>query len=254
MLKQKFGRIDNVLTGDPMDLILFRKTGWIMDEGVENIDETQLFDILQPTMIRSPPLCSGSESDVELAVIRQFTFSSSLQRMSVIVHNPNEASHTQHLYCKGAPEKIASLCVPSTIPQDFQKCIDGYAQYGYRLIAVASRCLQMNYVRAQKIKREHVECELTMLGIIVMENRLKEETTGVINQLNKANIRTIMVTGDNLLTAMSVARECGIIRPNKRAFILETTNSKTADGRTHLVLRQSVSSAEDIVNFQIFSH
>jgi cation-transporting ATPase 13A2 len=56
-----------------------------------------------------------------------------------------------------------------------------------------------------------------------------------------------MVTGDNLLTAMSVARECGIIRPTKRAFLLDTTSAKTNDGRTRLVLKQSVSSAEDLV-------
>lgn len=58
-----------------------------------------------------------------------------------------------------------------------------------------------------------------------------------------------MITGDNLLTAMSVARECGIIRPNKRAFLLEASTSgvKSRDGRTHLILKQSVSSSEDVV-------
>ena len=80
-------RIDKVLNGDPLDLVLFRKTGWIMDEASERIgDETAQFDILQvyflinlkfflqPTVIRSPPLHSSVESEVELAVIRQFTF------------------------------------------------------------------------------------------------------------------------------------------------------------------------------------
>jgi hypothetical protein len=56
-----------------------------------------------------------------------------------------------------------------------------------------------------------------------------------------------MVTGDNLLTAMSVARECGIIRPNKKAFLLEATNNKSSTGKTLLSLRQSVSSSEEVV-------
>ena len=43
--------------------------------------------------------------------------------------------------------------------------------------------------------REQVECDLTFLGLLVMENRLKPETTPVIRQLSEANIRTIMVTG-----------------------------------------------------------
>ena len=66
-----------MLNGDPLDLVLFRKTGWIMDEASESggpVDETAQFDILQPTVIRSPPLHSAMESEVELAIIRQFTF------------------------------------------------------------------------------------------------------------------------------------------------------------------------------------
>uniref|UniRef100_A0A915DDE9 Cation-transporting ATPase n=1 Tax=Ditylenchus dipsaci TaxID=166011 RepID=A0A915DDE9_9BILA len=221
-------RIEKELNGDPLDLILFRKTGWILDEAdgtSDEVDETAMFDMLQPTVIRPHHY-----------ILLQNPISS-LQRMAVIVHNPNEPSRNMHLYCKGAPEMIASLCRPDTVPSDYQTVVDNYAQHGYRLIAVASRKLELSYVKAQKIKRDQVECDLIMLGLIVMENRLKDRTTGVINQLNRANIRTVMITGDNLLTAMSVARECGIIR----------------DGRTHLVLKQSVSAAEDLIEMDELS-
>jgi len=45
-----------------------------------------------------------------------------------------------------------------------------------------------------------------------MENKLKPETTGVIEDLQKCKIRTIMATGDNALTAISVARQCSMIK------------------------------------------
>ena len=44
-----------------------------------------------------------------------------------------------------------------------------------------------------------------------MENRLKPETCEVISRLKEANIRTIMCTGDNILTALSVAHDCDMI-------------------------------------------
>lgn len=48
-----------------------------------------------------------------------------------------------------------------------------------------------------------------------------------------------MVTGDNLLTAQSVARECGIIRPNKLAYLVEhRTDMVDQKGRPLLTLRQ----------------
>ncbi|VDM39206.1 unnamed protein product [Toxocara canis] len=244
-------RIQGELCGDPLDLILFKHTGWSLDETVDSgIDETARFDIIQPTVVRNVPGHFGFECEIELAIIRQFTFSSSLQRMTVIVHNPNEQSNSMTLYCKGSPEMVASLCRPETIPHNYVNIVSDYAQHGYRLIAVAYRKLEISFAKSQKVKRELVECDLQLLGLVAMENRLKRQTVGVIHQLNKARIRTVMVTGDNLLTALSVARECAIIQPTKRAFLVETAPppEKGASKRVQLILKQSISSSEDVVD------
>ena len=52
-----------------------------------------------------------------------------------------------------------------------------------------------------------------------MQNKLKSATTGVIEVLNSAKIRTIMATGDNVLTAISVGRECNIIDAEAEVFL-----------------------------------
>ncbi|VDL72662.1 unnamed protein product [Nippostrongylus brasiliensis] len=183
----------------------------------------------RPTVVKPPPeIGNGNPFNREYSVIRQFTFSSSLQRMSVIVSNPrDDSAHHMTLYCKGSPEMIHSLCDPSSVPADYLDHVNTYAQHGYRLISVACKRLEMNYAKASKIPRNAVECDLMLLGLVVMENRVKPVTLAVINQLNRAHIRTIMVTGDNLLTAQSVARECGIIRPNKLAYLSVSSSEKT---------------------------
>jgi len=56
--------------------------------------------------------------------------------------------------------------------------------------------------------RDKVECNLKFLGLLIMENKLKSQTTGVIEILKDCNVRTVMATGDNVLTAISVARQC----------------------------------------------
>ena len=61
------------------------------------------------------------------------------------------------------------------------------------------------------------ECHLNFLGFIVMKNVLKPETTPIIQKLYKAKIRVVMVTGDNILTAVCVARECGMVKPSGRS-------------------------------------
>jgi cation-transporting ATPase 13A3/4/5 len=62
------------------------------------------------------------------------------------------------------------------------------------------------------MKREEVEKNIIFLGFLIMQNKLKSATIKSINELNQADIRTVMATGDNMLTAISVAKKCGIIQ------------------------------------------
>uniref|UniRef100_A0A0K0E871 Cation-transporting ATPase n=1 Tax=Strongyloides stercoralis TaxID=6248 RepID=A0A0K0E871_STRER len=244
-------KIEEELCGDPLDVILFDKSGFVLEESGEDddVEETARFDLLQPTIVKSKKFYNSLGEPLQLAIIRQFTFSSSLQRMTVLVRNIEEGRKNLQLYCKGAPEMIASLCDPSSIPSNYTDIVNHYAQHGYRLIAVAYRNLEMSYSKAQKVPREEIECSLQMLGLIAMENRIKDQTLGVINQLNNAKIRTVMVTGDNILTALSVARDCGIIRPNKLCYIIDLApgDEKGTDGRRKIICRESVSSSEDMI-------
>jgi len=64
----------------------------------------------------------------------------------------------------------------------------------------------LDYMRALSITREEVETGLNFLGFLVLQNNLKDETTAVIETLNKCNVRSIIATGDNMMTAISVAK------------------------------------------------
>ncbi len=64
-----------------------------------------------------------------------------------------------------------------------------------------------------------MEENLDFIGFIIFENKLKPTTTGVIEELSEAGIRNIMCTGDNILTAISVARECNLIDRSAHCFV-----------------------------------
>lgn len=71
------------------------------------------------------------------------------------------------------------------------------------------------------IPREDVEKDLTFLGFLVMQNKLKPATIKALVELNEADIRTIMATGDNMLTALSVGRKCGIIKEEQLVYLAD---------------------------------
>lgn len=69
------------------------------------------------------------------------------------------------------------------------------------------------------MRRHEAESDLEFLGFIIFENKLKPSTTGVIDELNEADIRNVMCTGDNILTAISVARECNLVDHTAHCYI-----------------------------------
>nr|XP_053627607.1 polyamine-transporting ATPase 13A3-like [Cherax quadricarinatus] len=210
--------------GDPLDLKMFESTGWTLDE--PGLDDTNKYDMMMPSVVRpsAPDVVISNENvetepPLELGILRQFPFSSSLQRMSVITRRLGAPNF--ELYCKGSPEMIASLSQPETVPSNFSEQLLQYTYQGYRVLALGWRPLRLSYRKAQQINRDEVECNLEFLGLLVMENRLKSETTPIISQLHMAKIRTIMVTGDNMLTALSVGRECGLVGPQQQVISIK---------------------------------
>ena len=125
------------------------------------------------------------------------------------------------LYCKGAPERLLPLCI-NEVPEDYDRTLDSFTLRGYRVLALAYRKVSMRWHEVHRIERHEIEKDLTFCGFLVMQNSLKPATVPVIKELNAASIRNVMVTGDNMLTALSVARECGMIPSSDKASVLAT--------------------------------
>lgn len=137
--------------------------------------------------------------------------------MSVIVkrlHSPG-----MDVFVKGAPEVMTDICLKESLPLDYQQRLAYFTHHGYRVIACAHKSMpNLNFVRAQRIKREQVESELTFLGFIIFENKLKPTTAPIVATLGNARIRQVMCTGDNVLTAISVSKECGLINKAREVY------------------------------------
>ncbi|KAG0214920.1 hypothetical protein BGX28_001126 [Mortierella sp. GBA30] len=235
--------LNGELIGDPLDLKMFEFTRWILEEGGLGSRTSSVTDAshqrykgngggivstvvrppgakqfnLDEVLAHDPTEMSESESFLELGIIRCFEFVSSLRRMSVVVrrlHSPG-----MEIFVKGAPEAMIDICVNSSLPVDYKERLSYYTHHGYRVIACATKSLpDLSFVRAQRIKREQVESELTFLGFIIFENKLKPTTAPVVTILSNAQVRQVMCTGDNVLTAISVSRECGLIDRRKEVY------------------------------------
>nr|XP_040126507.1 probable cation-transporting ATPase 13A3 [Ictidomys tridecemlineatus] len=217
-------KIEGMLSGDPLDLKMFEAIGWILEEATE--EETALHNRIMPTVVRPPKQllpestpAGNQEMELfelpaiyEIGIVRQFPFSSALQRMSVVARVLGDKK--MDAYMKGKEMFIGC--------PDFKM----FYQHKENNIVLLTKPLCVNTFFSC---RDAIENNMDFMGLIIMQNKLKQETPAVLEDLHKANIRTVMVTGDNMLTAVSVARDCGMILPQDKVIIAEALPPK--DGK-----------------------
>ncbi|UYV83809.1 ATP13A3 [Cordylochernes scorpioides] len=209
--------------GYPLDLKVFQAIGWVLMEPEK--DERTVFE-RTPARIVRPPWTKEDQTVPYVAILKEFPFESALRRMTVVTRLVGEPYF--HVFTKGAPEMIESLCRPETVPLDFEEVLEGHARQGFRILAIASRRLDTDWEEALNMSRESLEKDMNLEGLLVLQNPLKPETAPALNILKEANIRSIMVTGDNMLTALTVAGDCGMIEERDSVISVEASPSGDA--------------------------
>ena len=98
---------------------------------------------------------------------------------------------------------------------------------------------------------------MTMLGVFGIEDPVRDEVPDAIKRCQKAGITVRMVTGDNINTARSIAKKCGIIKEGDGMLIMEgkefNTRVKDKNGIVSVIFSSSVF-LNPFFFFKIYSH
>lgn len=138
-------------------------------------------------------------------LIEEFAFDSSLKIMSVVRQEENK----KMVYVKGAPESILGRCIniDKNKLEEIEKVFEQYAKQGLRVIALAQKEVTDN-----PKTRTDAESKLNLLGFVGISDPPRMEVKDAIKMAEVAGIRTIMITGDNELTANAIATKIGLIK------------------------------------------
>lgn len=111
---------------------------------------------------------------------------------------------------KGSPEKILQKCEtyydefcikrPFIKKDNYIQRMNYYSKRGIRLLALATK-------EADKKELE----KLTFVGMILIKDEVRDDALEGVRLVKDANIQLVMITGDNVDTATSIAREVGIV-------------------------------------------
>lgn len=78
---------------------------------------------------------------------------------------------------------------------------------------------------------------MTFIGLILLKDKLRSGVKDAVSIIGSAGIQTVMLTGDGIKTACSIAEECGIYRKNAGHIALSSKElQKMSDGEVKAII------------------
>jgi Ca2+-transporting ATPase len=177
----------------------------------------------------------------EFTIINEFPFDSVRKMMSMHV---KDKMGRHFIVTKGAPDVILGKSesilwdgktqfLNDRMQNNVQNAVNDLASQALRTIAIAFKSVQPNTVI---ISENEAEKKLTFIGVQGMIDPPRPEVKDAVKECKEAGIKTVMITGDHVITAKAIAVQLGIL----------TKNSKVLDGNALSVM--SVEELENIVD------
>ena len=166
------------------------------------------------------------ENNYSVRIVKQVPFDSK-----------NKYSYTKVLegskeitYYKGAPEVLLDKCkyyistsgkrVPFVNKNRIVNIIDEYASKGIRVLMLAM----------------DDGSGLSFISLLFIKDELREEVKDGIELVRKAGIKTVMITGDNKVTATSIARDAGIISSDRDIILTSSELNNMSDEKVKEII------------------
>ena len=162
-------------------------------------------------------------------IISEYAFTNELKMMGHIWHHDGEIV----IAAKGSPEHLLAICKLSDEEKmSAENKVREMSEQGLRVIAVA----MAKPGREASIPKNILDCTLVLCGLVGLADPPRESVKDDIATCNRAGIRVVMITGDNGITAASIAKKIGM--PNHDRIITGDMLEKMTDEE----LRESVKS------------
>lgn len=218
VLPQKISAIEDMAL---LQILATDKTGTltspeIIFESLENLsDETD--ETLQKVLVElnsqsqeknattQAILAEFGDKKTGLKVIDAMAFSSARKLSGITVSGDN----IERSVVFGAPEFILKNCIDEKISQQISERVNALAEKGLRVLLLAK--FQKTGKISELLKTE----KLQPLAIVTLKNSLRQNVSETVDFLQKRGVSLRVISGDNPRTVSFIAKEAGILNPDK---------------------------------------
>lgn len=171
------------------------------------------------------------EADSKFSLLEKLPFDSVRMRMSTLHKYDNQWV----LFVKGAPTKIVDV-----LSGKYKEQIPGWLGKNREWAADGLRVLFFGYkIFDQKPSgiNAGIENELDFLGMTAMIDPPREEVIEAIKQCKTAGIKSVMITGDQRLTATAIAERLGMVEEGSKEVTTGTDLDKLTEEKFSLEIK-----------------
>lgn len=153
-------------------------------------------------------------------LVKEYAFTDETKMMGHVWKNGDSIT----IAAKGSPERILTICELTDEQKKIaeNKIIEMSSQ-GLRVIAIG----QMSVNSIETIPEELTDCNLELCGMVGLADPPRESVKEDIKTCTKSGVRVVMITGDNGITASSIAKQINM--PNSDKIITGDELSKMSD-------------------------
>ena len=182
-----------------------------------------LYRFRSPISIQKEKYLSNPEN------YKQFPFDSKRKRMTTFVIN-EEFPQQYRLFTKGGGENSSLYCTQYMDPvtgevkpiddekkQFIQEHIESFNKASLRSLYIAYKDLkQQEYINSERANDNGKlidQYDLVFLGVFGIRDSLRDGVKEAVLKCHEAGVNVVMVTGDNIVTATAIAKDCHILGP-----------------------------------------
>ncbi len=184
----------------------------LCNDTIENSDDNLVGDPTETALVAYAKLIGTNVKNLKAEAPRvyEIPFDSSRKLMTTI----NNVRGKEISYTKGAVDILLNRCTKildgNNVRPIKEEDILVIKQANKNMADDALRMLGLAIKTDNLFDKEHLEEDLTFVGVVGMIDPPRKEVKNAVATCNKAGMRAIMITGDHLDTAVAIAKEIGI--------------------------------------------
>lgn len=149
-----------------------------------------------------------------------------------------EIKELNQVFYKGAPEKFIDIAKKAldadgnVVELDIAALNEKINEYASR----AMRVLAFGYSNSQ-LKEDKINEDVVLIGLVAIRDDVRPEAKEAIHEVQEAGIQVVMITGDRLETAVSIAKDAGLIKSESDMALTSAQLNSMSDEEVKKIIK-----------------